>query len=172
MKKFKIFRSMKLIILSLSILITYKSNGQTPAKVIPNFTFYKFDNKAFTNKDLVIGKEKFFIFFDVTCIHCQHTIQTLNARISECKGVSIYLISLNNKVQIENFLHKYGENIINQENVTILLDLGNQFIQRFTPRKYPSVFLYSKAGKLIHYSDEDETLNSFFRIINASKSNA
>ena len=150
-------------------LLSYTASAQTPAQTIPAFTFYKLDKTPFTNKNLTTGKEALFIFFDVTCDHCQHTISTLSKRISECSKISIYLISLEDKTAITNFFNQYGKNLPTQKNVTILKDSKNQFITQFGPRKYPSVFLYSAQKKLRLYDDEDQYLEKFFILINSSK---
>jgi len=150
-------------------LLSFETYAQTPAQIIPAFTFYKLDKTPFTNKNLTAGKDVLFIFFDVTCDHCQHTISTLSKRINECSKISIYLISLEDKTAITNFFNQYGKNLPNQKNVTILQDSKNQFITQFSPRKYPSVFLYSAQKKLLLYNDEDQYLEKFFKIISPSK---
>lgn len=160
---------LKLTFLLLFSLTAFKGSAQTPAKTIPEFTFYKLDKTPFTNKNVTSGKQVLFIFFDVTCDHCQHTISTLNKRISECSKISIYLISLEDKTAITNFFKQYGKNLPAQKNVTILQDSKNQFITQFSPRKYPSVFLYSAQKKLLLYDDEDQYLEKFFKLIAPSK---
>jgi hypothetical protein len=158
-----------LIFLSLWSLVSFETHAQTPAQTIPAFTFYKLDKTPFTNKNVTVGKEVLFIFFDVTCDHCQHTIGTLSKRINECQKISIYLISLEDKTAINAFFNQYGKNLPSQKNVTILQDSKNQFITQFNPRKYPSVFLYSAQKKLLLYNDEDMYLEKFFKIINPTK---
>lgn len=159
------------IILFMITLVTYKSSAQTPAQTVPEFTFFKFDKTSFTNKNLATGKEMLFIFFDVTCDHCQHTISTLSKRSKECKNIAIYLISLEDKAAITNFFNQYGKNLPAEKNVTILQDTREQFIKQFSPRKYPSVFLYSTQKKLLLYDDEDMYLEKFFKILNSPKKN-
>jgi peroxiredoxin len=158
-----------LIILFFSSMVSFKTYAQTPAQTIPTFTFYKLDKTPFTNKNVTTGKEVLFIFFDVTCDHCQHTISSLSKRISECSKIAIYLISQEDKTAINTFLNKYGKNLPSQKNVTILQDSKDQFITKFSPRKYPSVFLYSSQKKLLLYDDEDQYLEKFFKIINPAK---
>ena len=158
-----------LIILFLCLFPALNSSAQTPAQTIPEFTFYKLDKSNFTNKNVTNGKEVLFIFFDVTCDHCQHTIGTLSKRINECQKIAIYLISLEDKTAINNFFNQYGKNLPGQKNVTILQDSKNQFITQFGPRKYPSVFMYSAQKKLLLYDDEDQYLEKFFKIIAPSK---
>ncbi len=160
---------MSLLSIIFCSLLSYTSSAQTPAQTIPAFTFYKLDKTPFTNKDVTNGKEVLFIFFDVTCDHCQHTISTLSKRISECQKIAIYLISLEDKTAITNFFNQYGKNLPGQKNVTILQDSKNQFITQFGPRKYPSVFLYSAQKKLRLYDDEDQYLEKFFKIISPDK---
>jgi peroxiredoxin len=160
---------LKLLFLIFSLFSAFNSFAQTPAQTIPEFTFYKLDKTQFTNKNITNGKEVLFIFFDVTCDHCQHTIGTLSKRINECQKIAIYLISLEDKTAITNFFNQYGKNLPAQKNVTILQDSKNQFITQFGPRKYPSVFLYSAQKKLLLYDDEDQYLEKFFKIITPSK---
>lgn len=160
---------MPLLIVFLLTLLSFETYAQTPAPTIPAFTFYKFDKTPFTNANVTNGKQALFIFFDVTCDHCQHTISTLSKRIGECSKISIYLISLEDKTAITNFFNQYGKNLPAQKNVTILQDSKNQFITQFNPRKYPSVFLYSAQKKLLLYDDEDQYLEKFFKIIAPSK---
>ena len=160
---------LSLLVLILAALMNFKSQAQTPAQTIPGFTFYKLDKTPFTNKNVANGKETLFIFFDVTCDHCQHTIKTLNSRYKECKNLAIYLISLEDKTAITNFFNQYGKNLPVQKNITILQDTKEQFIAQFNPRKYPSVFLYSAQKKLLLYDDEDQYLEKFFKILNDPK---
>jgi len=159
----------KLLVLYFCLLISIEISAQTPAPTIPAFTFYRFDKTPFTNANVTNGKQALFIFFDVTCDHCQHTISTLSKRINECQKISIYLISLEDKTAITSFFNQYGKNLPAQKNVTILQDSKNQFITQFSPRKYPSVFLYSAQKKLLLYDDEDQYLGKFFKIISPSK---
>ena len=116
-----------LLIIFFLTLLSFETQAQTPAQTIPAFTFYKLDKTPFTNKNITSGKDVMFIFFDVTCDHCQHTIGTLSKRINECSKISIYLISLEDKTAINNFLNQYGKNLVNKSNVTVLMDIKDQF---------------------------------------------
>ena len=157
-----------LLIICLCVFYPSKTYAQIPAPTIPNFVFYSFDKIPFTNENLSVGKKILFIFFDVTCDHCQHTIKSLNDRIGDCKNTSVYLLTLDEKPSVNTFLTKYGKNLMNSKNVTILQDSKNQFIMVFGPRKYPSVFLYSADRELMLYDDEDQTLGRFFKLIKGS----
>jgi peroxiredoxin len=152
----------------LCILISNIVSAQKPAETIPNFTFFKLDNTPYTDKDLPNGREIFFVFFDVTCDHCQQTIKILSAHINEFQGISIYLVTLDSKTKLSSFFNEFGKNLPAQKNVLILQDLRNMFIRQFGPSKYPSVFLYSSSKKLILYSDEDQYLEKFLKLINGN----
>lgn len=154
----------------LSILISSAAFAQRPAAIVPEFDFYKLDNRAFTKKDLAPSKMLLFIFFDATCDHCHKAIQQFNNRHTELKKTAVYLISLDTKQTIINFLNSNGKNLAAMKNVTILQDLKNEFITRFQPGKYPSMFLYSPQKKLIMYSDEEKNVPKFLQKINVQVS--
>ncbi|HEY6977961.1 MAG TPA: redoxin domain-containing protein [Chitinophagaceae bacterium] len=154
-------------ILTLFLLITFNVSAQTPALTIPDFNFFKLDNSVFTNKNLAPDKMLFFFFFDAECEHCQHAMTNLNQHYEEYKKAAVYLISLDSKEKIDQFMNKYGPNLNGKKNVTLLQDLKNEFIIKFKPRKYPSMFLYSVEKKLIDYEDNEESMFRFSKRINA-----
>lgn len=158
-----------LITIILCTLTSSRSYAQNSLETMPDFIFFNLDNTPFTNRNLTVGKEILFVFFDVTCDHCQHVINILSTRNEDCKKVAIYLISLNDRASINNFINLYGKNLADDKNVTILQDLMNQFIKQFRPKKYPSVYLYSSEKKLIFHDEEDQNLENIFKKINASK---
>jgi thiol-disulfide isomerase/thioredoxin len=136
-------------------------SATAPAQTVPVFEFSRFDKTPFTNKNLAPNKPLFFFFFDCTCDHCQHAMTYLNANFKDYKKAAIYLISLDNQQMINDFMHKYAPGVINQKNVTMLQDTNNQFIVRFKPRKYPSLFLYDADKKLLDYEDNPESMFRF-----------
>lgn len=149
--------------LILSFLVSSAALAQHPAAIVPDFDFYRLDNRTFTKKDLDPSKMLLFVFFDVTCDHCHRAIQQFNNRHTELKKAAVYLISLDAKQTIINYLNSNGKNLIAMKNVTILQDLKNEFISRFQPRKYPSIFLYSPQQKLIMYDDEEKNVPKFLQ---------
>ena len=150
------------------LLVSFNVTAQTPAQTVPVFDFYKFDKTAFTNKNLTPGKMSFFMFFDCDCDHCQHAMTNLNKNFQEYKKAAVYLISLDDTDKIKAFMQKFGPNVNNQKNVTMLLDVRNEFITRFNPRKYPSMFLYSADKKLLAYEDNPDNMFRFLKQLNAS----
>lgn len=152
----------------LSFLVSSGAFAQRPAATVPDFDFYKLNDQPFTRKDLASSKMLLFIFFDVTCDHCHRAIQQFNNRHAELKNTAVYLISLDTKSSINNFLNTNAKNLTTMKNVVILQDLKNEFITRFQPRKYPSVFLYSPQKKLILYDDEEKNVPVFLQKIDVA----
>ena len=165
---------MKIVIRTLVFFLLISSqvaaqvSAPSPAQTVPAFEFSRFDKTSFTNKNLAADKPLFFLFFDCTCDHCQHAMTYLNANFKDYKKAAIYLISLDNQQMINDFMHKYAPAVLNQKNVTMLQDTKNEFIVRFKPRKYPSMFLYSVDKKLLDYEDNPESMFRFSKQLNAS----
>jgi len=150
------------------IVLSSKLYAQHPAATIPDFTFYKLDKTAFTSKNIQPGKLSLIIFFDATCSHCQHAMETYNEHYRELSRAAIYLVTLDNPATINYFMTRYANNLYASKNVMILQDLKNQFITKFGPKKYPSMFLYSPQKKLLMYDDEPKNVENFLQKIKTS----
>jgi len=151
--------------LLMALMHTY---AQSPAKTIPSFTFKKLDKTEFTNRNLQDSKFLFFVFFDTQCDHCQHAIQYINQHYSQFKKTAIYLITLDSVAKVNSFINKYGISLKGKKNVVLLQDTRDEFIKKFGPRKYPSLFLYSEKKELILYEDNEQNLFRFIQIVNSS----
>jgi alkyl hydroperoxide reductase subunit AhpC len=138
--------------------------GQPPAQTIPEFKFFRFNNSSFTDKDLPAGKMVFLLFFDSDCDHCQNAIKNIGNEYQSFKKIPVFLISIDDQNKINHFMDTYGSKLKGQKNVTILQDKLHQFISKFNPIRYPSLFLYSPEKKLVDYEDNPE---SVFRLVNS-----
>lgn len=147
-------------------LCTVNSLAQVPAQTIPDFTFYKLDKTPFINRDLAKEKKLFFLFFDTDCEHCQRAVSYIGQHYAVIKNTAVYLVTLDPQQKINLFMTKYGYGLKDRKNVTLLQDKQYQFIMKFQPKKYPSMFLYSQDKQLLDYEDNDE---SVFRILNLIK---
>lgn len=154
------------LVIALFTLVLSTASSQVPAATIPEFTFLKSDKTAFTNKNLATGKPIFFIFFDVQCDHCQRAMSYLNQHHADYKKAAIYLVTVDNEQRVASFMSKYGTNLKAQKNITFLNDFQNSFIQKFKPKMYPSLFLYSAQKKLLLYDDEEKNMVNFSKRIN------
>ena len=142
--------------------------AQEPAKKIPEFNFFRFDKTAFTNKDLVVNKLILFVFFDVECEHCQHAIRFIEDHYNDFRNTALYLLTLDSPEKVAAFLNKFGANLAAKKNITFLQDTRQEFIKKFKPKKYPSIFLYSKSRELLMYDDEEQHLPLFVQKIKNS----
>ncbi len=151
--------------IALLALLFSSGNAQQPAASVPEFSFEKQDRSVFTKKDIPSGSIAFFVFFDTECDHCRHAIEYLNDHQQELSKAKLYLVTLDSREKVGPFLEKYGGKLKKAKNTMLLFDTKNQFITRFGPRKYPSLMLYSKDGKLLLYDDEEKNLPRFIEKI-------
>ena len=160
---------MKNVLLTFFLLsfISLKTIAQIPSPVIPEFKFFRMDQSVFTDKDLAKGKKIFFVFFDPTCDHCQRAMKIIGAQYKNFKNAAIYLIAIDSPDKINSFMDKYGQPLKGKKNILLLQDKLNQFIVKFKPKKYPSMFLYSAQKKLIAYEDEPEAINKIIKPLSA-----
>jgi len=154
---------MKSLIVS-SLFLFFASASHAQAKTLPEFQFTRMDNGApFTKAGIAKGKKSLILFFDTECIHCRNAIVAYNKDEAKLKDdlVSVYLVTKDKKDHALYFLRTYAPRLSKRKNVTFLSDERNEFITRFQPMKYPSMFLYGKDQKLIRYSDEEKDIPSF-----------
>lgn len=156
-----------LFILLMAISCSVNGWTQEPSKVIPVFQFSTLDGAVFNPTNLTTGKMSFFVFVDTDCDHCQHAMQYINQHHGEFKKAAVYLVSMANPARINEFMSRYGANLVNQKHVVLLQDTRYDFISKFKPQKYPGMFLYSADKKLLLYGDDEKKINMFSKKIKA-----
>jgi len=146
---------MKLLLIFVCFLLidalSSTTRAQAPSATIPNFTFYRLDGAPFRKANLPPTNKIIIIFFEVDCKHCQRETEDIEKNFDEFKTVSLYMVALNPPSDIEKFIEKYGKRIKDKKNLTLLHDKDKQFINKFSPTKYPSLYVYSAQGNLIQY---------------------
>lgn len=149
-----------LVILSASMV------SRSQVKSLPEFSFSRMDNGAsFTKKNITPDKKTFFIFFDTECPHCMQAITEYNKQEKSLNNINVMMITRDPKTDVVPFLKNFGPKLIIKKNVTVLSDKNNQFIARFLPRKFPSMFLFNKNNDLMLYSDEEKDIPKFLTLI-------
>lgn len=158
---------MKRLISIILLLVFFSIDVQArpPAQTVPAFNFYRFDKTTFTNTNLPAGKKLFFFFFDPSCDHCQQAMSNLNKNFHQYTNVAVYLISVDDPKTITVFVNKYAPSLKNKQNVTLLLDTKNEFLEKFKPLRYPSMFLYSSKNVLLDYEDNEGSMFRFFKYL-------
>lgn len=134
-------------------------------KNIPDFKFVRMDNGVeFTSKNLTPGKKTFFIFFDTECPHCFRAITEYNKNHQSMNNLNIVIVTRDRKDVAMEFLNRVGPILHTKKNAVVVSDAYNQFIGRFLPKKYPSMFLFGANRQLVLYSDEESDIPTFINI--------
>jgi len=154
----------KNLLLALFFFTAVQAKAQQPT-LLPQFTFFKLDGKSFSNKDMKQGKKNLFILFDCTCEHCQREVKLLNTNYAKFKDVNIYMITLDEAYIIPQFFTSYAPGLNSKPNVTVLQDKNKIFIPAFLPSKYPSMYLYSTANKLLLYQSGDGGIQKIMKLL-------
>ena len=150
------------------VLLSIVSQSRSQVKKLPEFSFTRMDNGAsFTHNNITSGNKTFFIFFDTECPHCMQAISEYNDQEKSMNNINMIMITRDPKKDVIPFLKNFGPKLIIKKNVTVLSDKNNQFIARFLPRKFPSMFLFSKSNDLMLYSDEEKDIPKFLTLIKA-----
>lgn len=150
------------------LLVAFHSLCWSQVKTLPSFSFTRMDNgAAYTQKDISTGKKTFFIFFDTECPHCMQAITEYNKQEKSMNNINVIMITRDPKNDVLPFLKNFGPKLVAKKNVTVLSDKNNQFIARFLPRKFPSMFLFNQQNQLLLYSDEEKDIPRFLQLINA-----
>lgn len=148
---------MRLLILLFGMVITLGVSGQV--RSIPDFSFKRMDNgAAVTGESVPTGKKTLFVFFDTECPHCMMAITEFNEKHKQLDNISIYLITKDPKDEVMGFLKNFGPQLIAKKNCVLLSDTQNQFIGKFLPKKYPSIFLFATNRQLLIYTDEEKEI--------------
>lgn len=155
---------MKWITLALFLFIGIIVHAQSVN--IPDFRFARMDNgKDFLRKDIAPGKKTLFVFFDVTCPHCRMALTQYNQNSNSLNDINVILVTRDEKEEALKFLNMVAGKLVVKKNLAILSDQYNQFVWKFKPEKYPSMFLYSAKQTLIKYSDEESEVPEFITLI-------
>ncbi len=163
MKATRIFSA---ILFAAITLISFSGKAQSyGAPKLPEFVFQTMDGRPFTQKEVTKTKTSIFVLFDVTCEHCMHEIESISKSYNSFKDVEFYLVSMDNKTAIINFLNIHGKGLYGKPNITVLQDFKPEFVQKFRPEKFPALFIYSKSGDLIKYMSGQKTASDILKAL-------
>jgi peroxiredoxin len=148
---------MRVIFSVFFLLIT--SSVFSQVRSLPEFRFFRMDNGAeVTHKNVTPGKKTLFVFFDTECPHCRVAITEYNHNQAKLNDINVFLITRDQKAVVNSFLNEVGTKLIAKKNVTVLSDNQNQFIGKFLPKKFPSMFLFGANRQLLIYTDEEKDI--------------
>lgn len=148
---------MRVIFSVFFLLITTSVFSQV--RSLPEFRFFRMDNGVeVTHKNVTPGKKTLFVFFDTECPHCRVAITEYNHNQAKLNDINVFLITRDQKAVVNSFLNEVGAKLIAKKNVTVLADNQNQFIGKFLPKKFPSMFLFGANRQLLIYTDEEKDI--------------
>jgi hypothetical protein len=139
------------------LIISFSASSQV--RSLPEFRFFRMDNGAeVTHRNVTPGKKTLFVFFDTECPHCRVAITEYNHHQAKLNDINVFLITRDQKAVVNSFLKEVGSKLIAKKNVTVLADNQNQFIGKFLPKKFPSMFLFGVNKQLMIYTDEEKDI--------------
>lgn len=142
------------------------SNPMAQIRKMPDFQFKRMsDGAPLTRKALQPSLKTLFVFFDTECPHCMQALSTWNENHASLDGLNTVLLTMDPPMAAIPFLNRYADKILYKKRVLTGIDTDRQFIARFLPRKFPSMFLFSEKGDLLLYSDEEKDIPSLIRLI-------
>lgn len=131
------------------------------AKTLPDFTFYQLRSGIKVSKsDVSKDKNTVFILFDPGCSHCQQEATALEKNRERLKDVNIYYVSMNDPALILGFFDNFAPKLSKMENVEVLVDKGQEFIQKIhIPEQFPANYVYGADGQLKAQWEGDKNIN-------------
>ena len=141
------------------LVLLLNSSAFSQVRSLPEFRFFRLDNGTeVTHKNVTAGKKTLFVFFDTECPHCRVAITEYNNNQAKLNDINVFLITRDQKSVVNTFLKEVGSKLIAKKNVTVLSDNQNQFIGKFLPKKFPSMFLFAANRQLLIYTDEEKDI--------------
>ncbi|UIR57950.1 redoxin domain-containing protein [Sphingobacterium sp. SRCM116780] len=131
------------------------------SKTLPDFTFYQLKSGIKVSKsDISKDKNNIFVLFDPGCSHCQQEAIALEKNIARLKDVNIYYVSMNDPALILGFFDNFAPKLSKLDNVEILVDKNQEFIQKIhVPNQFPANYVYGADGQLKAHWEGDKNIN-------------
>lgn len=134
--------------------------------VLPDFTVYDMDDQPFTQKDLATEGRLVIVFYDPGCGYCQKEAVAIGQQYERFKQASLYFVAMQDKPIIEQFIQQYGKDLVGKPNVRFLRDANYEFIEKFSPKEYPSTYVFSATSRrLIRYLSGDTPIGTLISVV-------
>ncbi|MCW8313315.1 redoxin domain-containing protein [Sphingobacterium sp. InxBP1] len=141
--------------------------AQAP-KVLPAFSFDEvYQAGRFSSDKLPKAGYIVLDFYDPGCGHCQKMGAGIAQNLPRFKNVHFYFISMNDKPYVDGFINMHAKPLRNAQNVKFLFDPGTQFIEKFNPTNYPSLYVYdAKTKTLLQHLDGEDDVKKLLKSVN------
>lgn len=113
---------------------------------LPNFKFYSQNLKPFTAKALREDQGVCIFYYNAECEHCQYEATQISKEINVFKKAQVVMISTNTPKETAEFARTYK---LENAGFIWLYDKEYAFYKWFGKSVTPSVYIYSKAHKLV-----------------------
>jgi len=150
-----------------SVFFLFKPVFAQAPKTLPSFTFEEVYQASKFNSDR-LPKSGFIVldFYDPGCGQCQKMGAGIARNLSKFKNVSFYFISMNDKPYVDGFINMHAKALKSASNVKFLFDAGTQFIEKFKPSNYPSLYIYdAKTKVLVQHLDGEDDVNKLLKAL-------
>lgn len=127
--------------------INHKKQVAETIKKMPNFSYVTFENKVFTQENLVQNKATIFIYFNSECDFCNHEAEMVQQNLEQLKDIQVVFISFEPIEKIKQFATKFK--LLNHDNIYFLSDSKISFATTFDVTSMPCLVLYDKENNLI-----------------------
>ena len=165
-------RKIRLILFSLVLFATYSSAlGQTQASKSELKDFGKFyllaDTTIFITKANLPKKGQILLMlYDPYCDFCDTFLNKLHKEMDTYKDLQVYLISLSQQKEVEEFQKKHSKDIASRKNVHFLRDKDYGFLLTFDPDMFPSILLFDASReRLLARTDGIDDIASIFKAL-------
>jgi peroxiredoxin len=122
------------------------AEAEVRAESIPAIRLTSLSGDTFSLPQLSTGIATVLIYFNSTCEICQMELNSIGERISEFNDAQIFLVSSQEKTEIEEFYNSHA--LKNSPNVYWLMDENMEVAAHYGVRSVPAIFCYDSGGKL------------------------
>lgn len=162
MKRFSLILS--LFVFAIQACTSQTTTNSNAPQSVPEFTFYTLKgNQPVSRTSLALQGNIVFVFFDTGCSHCRKDIKAMGDNFDKIKTENFYLVSQQDPALVTDFMKTYGKGLQDKANVTVLLDRNFEFLAKFNPVQYPSVYVYGQDRKLKTYFDGEQPIEKIIK---------
>ncbi len=120
--------------------------------ICPDFKFYNLQGQVFNRDSLQKGMHRIvLIYFSTSCEFCLSEFKIIKKNMAQFSKTSFILISTEETADLRKYdsLRQFAY----FPQIRIVQDKNHLYHKYFTAHYTPSVHIYDKKGKLLHFSD-------------------
>lgn len=165
-------KNLKLLCFFILLAIT-TVQAQVPDSIPAFKKFLTYDKgQRFTRDSLNMENKQVFVLFDPGCGPCQAFGSALGDKLKELDPkVDYYFISMESTQLIDGYINMFAPKLKGHPQVHFLRDPEGEFILLFSPKNFPSTYVYDrKNGKLLLHDESADKLIKMLPYLKKGKS--